>query len=190
MDIDIDFSDRQQALNLIKHIPAAINRKGEWVKHNTGVFVTAIPADPITGISSLDYKEAEDLGYVKLDLLNVHVYEQVQDESHLIDLMATEPRWEMLDHREFVEQIIHINNHFDTLKKMPEPVDTIARMAMFLAVIRPAKRHLIGKVWKDVSADVWNKPSDGSYYFKKAHSVSYAHLVALHMNLLCGGSAH
>ncbi len=61
MDIDIDFSDRQQALNLIKHIPAAINRKGEWIKHNTGVFVTAIPADPITGMSSLDYKEAEDL---------------------------------------------------------------------------------------------------------------------------------
>jgi hypothetical protein len=57
-------------------------------------------------------------------------------------------------------------------------------MAMFLAVIRPAKRHLAGKTWSEVARTVWNRPTDGSYYFKKAHSVSYAHLVAIHMNLL------
>jgi hypothetical protein len=190
MDIDIDFADRERVLKLIKHVPAAINRKGEWVKHNTGVFVTAVPADPFTKLCSLDYNEAEDLGYVKLDLLNVHVYDEVKDEAHLDQLMKVEPEWEMLQHREFVERIIHINNHFDTLKKMPESVDTRARMAMFLAVIRPAKRHLIGRAWKDVANDIWTKPTDGSYYFKKAHAVSYAHLVAVHMNLLCGGSAH
>jgi hypothetical protein len=186
MDIDIDFADRERALKLIQHVPAAINRKGEWVKHNTGVFVTDVPVDPLTGWSSLDYQEAEELGYVKLDLLNVHVYEAVKDEAHLDLLMRTEPMWDMLAHREFVEQVIHINNHYDTMLKMPEPVNSIPRMAMFLAVIRPAKRHLIGLSWKDVAADVWNKPGDGSYYFKKAHAVSYAHLVAVHMNLLCG----
>lgn len=58
-------------------------------------------------------------------------------------------------------------------------------MAMLLAIIRPAKRHLIGKKWSDVAADVWVKPTNGEYYFKKAHAVSYAHLVAVHMNLLC-----
>lgn len=185
MDIDIDFADRDKVLKLIKHVPAAIERKGEWVKHNTGVFVTDVPMDPITGWSSLDYQEAEKLGYVKLDLLNVHVYEAVKDEAHLKRLMATQPRWDLLDHREFVERVIHINNHHDTLRKMPEPVDSISRMAMFLAVMRPAKKHLIGLPWKDVAADVWIKPSDGSYAYKKSHSVSYAHLVALHMNLLC-----
>ena len=188
MDIDIDFADREKILRLIKHVPAAINRKGDWVKHNTGVFVTEVPSDPITGMSSLDYQEAEELGYVKLDLLNVHVYEKVKDQHHLDELMRTPPRWDMLEHREFVEQVIHINNHFDTLLKMPEPLNSIPRMAMFLAVIRPAKRHLIGLPWKDVATDVWNKPLDGSYYFKKAHAVSYAHLVAIHMNLLCGAS--
>ena len=186
MDIDIDFADRERVLKLIKHVPAAINRKDGWVKHNTGVFVTEVPTDPFTGWSSLDYQEAEELGYVKLDLLNVHVYEGVKDEAHLDLLMRTEPMWDMLSHREFVEQVIHINNHYDTLRKMPEPVDSIPRMAMFLAVIRPAKRHLIGLPWKEVATDVWNKPSNGSYYFKKAHAVSYAQLVAVHMNLLCG----
>lgn len=184
MDIDIDFADREQVLKLIRHVPAAINRKDGWVKHNTGVLVTDVPVDPFTGWSSLDYQEAEELGYVKLDLLNVHVYESVRDEKHLLELMDAPPMWKMLEHRDFVEQIIHINNHFDTLKKMPQPIDSIPRMAMFLAIIRPAKRHLIGLPWKDVADGVWDKPSDGSYYFKKAHAVSYAHLVAVHMNLL------
>lgn len=186
MDIDIDFADRERALKLIKHVPAAIHRKDGWVKHNTGVFVTEVPTDPLTGWSSLDYQEAEELGYVKLDLLNVHVYEQVKDEAHLRRLMAQEPMWDMLAHREFVEQVIHINNHHDVITRMPEPVDSIPRMAMLLSIIRPAKRHLIGLPWKDVAADVWLKPSDGAYYFKKAHAVSYAQLVAVHMNLLCG----
>jgi hypothetical protein len=67
---------------------------------------------------------------------------------------------------------------------MPEPVDTIPRLAMFLAVIRPAKRHLSGKTWRDVAADVWTKPADDGYYFKRAHAVSYAQLVVVNMNLL------
>ena len=32
---------------------------------------------------------------------------------------------------------------------------------------------------------VWTKPEDGSYYFKKAHAVAYAHAIVVHMNLLC-----
>ena len=33
--------------------------------------------------------------------------------------------------------------------------------------------------------EVWKKPSDGSYYFKKAHAIAYAHAVVLQMNLIC-----
>jgi len=68
---------------------------------------------------------------------------------------------------------------------MPEPVDSIPRMAMFLALIRPAKRHLIGQKWVDVAKTVWDRPTDDEYYFKKSHAVAYAHLVAVHMNLIC-----
>jgi len=55
---------------------------------------------------------------------------------------------------------------------------------MMLAVIRPGKKHLIGKNWRDIAKTVWDKGSDG-YTFKKAHGVAYAHLVVVHMNLLC-----
>lgn len=185
MDIDIDTANRDNILKLIKHVPAAIDRKGEWVKHNTGVFVTEVPTNPLTKLASVDFHEAEDLGYVKLDLLNVGVYEQVKSIEHLDRLVAKEPMWDMLNYREFVEQLIHINNHYNVLQQMPEPVNSIPRMAMLLALIRPAKRHLIGKIWKEVGEDIWTKPTDDSYFFKKSHAVSYAHLVAVHMNLLC-----
>jgi hypothetical protein len=33
--------------------------------------------------------------------------------------------------------------------------------------------------------EVWTKPSDGSYYFKKAHAVAYAHAVVVQINLIC-----
>lgn len=183
-DIDIDFANREDVLKIIKHIPASINRKGEWSKHNTGVYINPIPVNPITGYSNIDYETAEDLGYIKLDLLNVHVYNLVRDNDHLDKLINTQPLWDMLDYQEFVEQIIHINKHYELMKKMPEPIDSIPRMAMFLSIIRPAKRHLVGLTWKEVARTVWDKPNNDSYFFKKSHAVSYAQLVAVNMNLL------
>ena len=180
-DIDIDFGDRDAVLKLIQHTPAAILRDGAMIKHSTGVYVNPIPCDPFTGHSSIDYDRAEELGYVKLDLLNVHVYNLIRDEAHLDELIRREPYWEMLQHREFVEQLIHLNNHFGTVKQhFP---DTLEKLAMVLAIIRPAKRHLIGKTWREIDAEVWNRPDEG-YFFKKAHAFGYAQLVWVHMNLL------
>lgn len=182
-DVDIDFADREKAIAVLDVIPAAIVRDGKITKHNTGVYATNIPQDPFIGAASIDYNAAEERGYVKLDFLNVNLYKQVRDEAHLIELMR-EPDWSKLYIPEFCAQLIHINAHYDTLIKMPEPVDTIARLAMFLAVIRPAKRHLIGLRWAEVAKTVWDKPSDDSYYFKKAHAISYSQLVVVNMNLL------
>jgi hypothetical protein len=183
-DVDIDFADRQQVLALIRHVGATkIDNDANPVAHNTGIYATQIPTDPVTNRSSIDYRAAEARGYIKLDFLNVGIYQQVRNEEHLIKLMNTDPPWHRLYEAEFCGQLIHINNHYDTLIKMPEAVNSIPRLAMFLAIIRPAKRHLIGLPWAEVAKTVWNKPADGSYFFKKAHAISYAHLVLVHMNL-------
>jgi hypothetical protein len=183
-DIDIDFADRDSVINLLDVTPASILRDGKLVKHNTGVYATDIPVDPFTGQASLDYDAAEDRGYVKLDFLNVNLYKQVRDEAHLIELMR-EPNWARLYDPEICAKLMHVNGHYDLLLQMPEPVDTIARLAMFLAIIRPAKRHLAGKTWKEVALTVWDKPTEGEgYAFKRAHGVAYAQLVVVHMNLL------
>jgi len=33
--------------------------------------------------------------------------------------------------------------------------------------------------------DVWVKPEDGSYYFKKSHATAYAMAIVVQMNLIC-----
>lgn len=184
-DVDIDFADRQQILNHIRYIGASIIDKNKSLQaHNTGVYVTEIPQDPESGRAALDYRDAEQRGYIKLDFLNVGVYQQIRNEEHLNELIAREPPWHRLYEPEFCAQLIHIGNHYETLIRMPEAVNSIPRLAMFLAVIRPSKRNLIGLPWQDVAKTVWEKPTDDSYYFKRSHSVSYAQLVAVHMNLL------
>jgi hypothetical protein len=183
-DVDIDFADRERVLDVMPGVAASMNEHGVVKKHNTGVYYTKIPVDPSTNMSTLDYKIAEDRGYFKLDLLNVAVYQKVKNDAHLDSLVEREPLWELLwKSREFCEQVIHIGNYYDLICKMKP--DSIPRMAMLLSIIRPGKAKLQGKTWKEVSADVWNKPKDGAYYFKKAHAVAYAHLVAVHINLLC-----
>ena len=151
-------------------------------KHPTGVYITDVPYDPVNDMCNLDYKEADERGYFKLDLLNVNIYKAVKDELHLISLM-TEPNWERLKERNFVSVLLHLNKQYDVMQQMPEPINSIPRLAMFLAVIRPAKRNLIGKTWKEISKTVWIDSNTG-YTFKKSHAVAYAQLVVVHMNLL------
>jgi hypothetical protein len=182
-DIDIDFASREQIISLLDVTPASILRDGKLVRHNTGVYATDVPMDPFTGQASLDYDVAEDRGYVKLDFLNVNLYKQVRDEEHLVELMQ-EPDWTRLYDLEVCAKLMHVNGHYDLLLQMPEPVDTIPRLAMFLAIIRPAKRNLAGKTWKEVAETVWDRPGDDTYYFKKAHAISYAQLVVINLNLI------
>lgn len=184
MDIDIDLADRSKLLELIDHVPAMMEKNGESVKHPSGIYLQKVPRNALTGLAAVEYKSAEELGFFKLDLLNVHIYQMVRDPQHLETLMNTVPMWELLNSREFVDLVVHINGHYDTLIKM-EPIDSIEKLAMFLAVIRPSKRHLIGHSWDDIRKTVWDPPLDGSYHFKASHSIAYAHLVAVHMNLLC-----
>ncbi len=184
-DIDIDFANRDNALDLIKCVPAAINASK---KHNTGVYCTSIPYNPLTGMSSIDYNEAETRGYFKIDLLNVSVYEQVKDRAHLKQLMETEPLWDLLLQDDFSDLLFHVSGHGSILRQMAPT--SIEQLAAVLAVIRPAKRHLIGQDWNTVMGEVWLKPEGDEYYFKKAHAVAYAHVVVVQMNLICEGLSY
>lgn len=178
-DIDIDFADRKLALDKFKHVVASIGDK----KHNTGIYVQNIPVNPITNISTIEYKQAEDRGYMKLDFLNVGVYEGVKDKQHLNDLMNAEPIWDLLLDDNFTNQLFHVNGHGSILREV-KPT-SIEQLAAVLAMIRPAKRYLIGKDWTTVMNEVWLKPEGDEYYFKKAHAVAYAHVIVVQMNLIC-----
>jgi DNA polymerase III alpha subunit len=188
-DIDIDFADRDHALKFIKHIPAAIkDTNGTFKKHNTGVYCTPIPYNPVNNLSNIDYKEAEERGYFKLDFLNVSIYKDVRDEEHLKTLMETEPLWDLLEQDDFSSLLFHVNGHGSILRQMKPK--SILQLAAVLAMIRPAKRNLIGMDWTTVMTTIWTKPEDGEYYFKKAHAVAYAMAVVVQMNLICEGISY
>lgn len=184
-DIDIDFADRKKVLDIIKHVPASIKENGTFKKHNTGVYCQDIPYNPITGASSIDYKTAESRGYQKIDFLNVSVYKDVKDEAHLVRLLNTEPLWDLLLEDELTDGLFHVNGHGSILRQMKPK--NIEQLAAVLAMIRPAKRYLIGSDWNTVMDEVWVKPSNDDYFFKKAHAIAYATAIVVQMNLICEG---
>ena len=183
-DIDIDFADRQKILDVLPHTRATIWDDKGIKPHNTGVYFTDIPTIPGTDQSAFDHKVAEQLGYFKLDFLNVNIYSLVRSRQHLDELINTEPPWSRLQDKEFVDQLFHLNGHYDVVSKL-QP-QTVEQIACCLAIIRPAKRHLLNKSWQEIYSNVWVKPENDQYYFKKAHAMSYAMAVIVHMNLLNG----
>ena len=182
-DIDIDFLNRSSVLDVIKHVPASLE---DGKKHNTGVYCHEIPTNPLTGNASIDYKVADARGYFKIDFLNVSAYEGVRSEEHLKELLAVEPLWDLLEDPAVCDQLFHINGYHNLIAKLRPK--SIEELSMFLALLRPGKKHLIPVCEKEgfqsIKNEIWTK-TDDAYFFKKAHAVAYAHVIVVQLNLLC-----
>jgi hypothetical protein len=187
-DIDIDIANRNKLLRLIRNTPAMIDDKAKKKKHNTGVYFHEVPEDPFTGLCTVDHKEAEQQGFFKIDVLNVSLYDGIETQAELDQLLQTEPMWELLEHEEIVKQCFHIHNHYEIVKQMrPQSVEQLAAV---LGIIRPAKRYLLGKDWNTVMREVWIKPdSDEGYFFKKAHAHAYALAIVVQLNKIVKDSS-
>jgi hypothetical protein len=182
-DIDLDFADRESVLKLIQHTSARQLHQGQVRRHNSGVYVTDIPYDPVNQCATIDYETAEQRGYFKIDFLNMTVYNLVKSPEHYSKMLAQEPPWSRLwTDSVWASQLAHIGNYTGLLATM-QP-DSIPRMAAFISIIRPGKAHLQNRPWTEVFESVWDGNDSKGYTFKKSHSISYAALVALHMNLL------
>ena len=187
-DIDIDFVDRDSALDLFKHIKASRTDEGKLVKHNTGVYLHEVPVKAVENLCAVPYEEAEERNYFKIDFLNVGIYKGVRDEAHLIQLMETEPLWDLLLDDEFIQNLFHVNGHGSILRQSKPK--SIEQLAAVLAMIRPAKRYLIGKDWTTIMTEVWTKPENDDYFFKKSHATAYAAAIVVQMNLICEEISH
>ena len=182
-DIDIDLADRDRVLKLINATPARQTHQGQIRKHNSGVYVTDIPYDPLNECASIDYEEAERRNYFKIDLLNMSVYQLIKSPEHYNKLLEKDPIWSRLwTDSEWAKQLVHIGNYTDLLISMKP--DSVPRMAAFISIIRPGKAHLQNKPWAEVFETVWDGDSSRGFIFKHSHAISYAALVALHMNIL------
>jgi DNA polymerase III alpha subunit len=184
-DIDIDFANRTQALAFLEHIPASIIKNNDIERHNTGVYFHAVPVDPWSSLCSFDYKEAEERGFYKFDLLNVHVYENIKSETHLCELIDNDIDWTLFEYPEFNSQLIHIGNHANLVAELKPK--NISNLAFVLALIRPGKKYLIESCkqhgFDSIADEIWIETQD-SYSFKSSHAHSYALLVKVHAGLL------
>ncbi len=182
-DIDIDLADRNHVLSLIAHVAARQIAEDQVRRHNSGVYVTDIPYDPVNQCAAIDYETAESRGYFKIDLLNMSVYQLIRDPAHYQQMLDQEPEWSRLwTDAAWASRLVHVGGYVDLLRTMRP--DSIPRMAAFISVIRPGKAHLQNLPWPEVFASVWDGDASRGYVFKKAHAIGYAALVALHMNLL------
>jgi hypothetical protein len=182
-DIDIDLANRDQLLQLIQATPARQLHQGQVRRHNSGVYVTDIPWDPVNQCAAIDYETAEQLGYFKIDLLNMTVYQLIQDPAHYQQMLDQTPPWSRLwTDPEWASQLVHIGNYTELLNSMRP--DSVPRMAAFISIIRPGKAHLQNQTWDKVFESVWDGDDSRGFVFKHAHAVGYAALVSLHMNLL------
>jgi len=184
-DVDIDVFNRDLALSGIEYVTASILRNNKLEKHNTGVYFHHTPQDLVTFFSSIPYKQAQQLGYFKIDILNVHVYEKVRDESHLLALMNTELDWNLLCYPEFTSMLIHLHNHAELVASLKPK--SIQDLSIILALIRPGKQHLISKCrsegFDSIKDEIWVHNETG-FAFKKSHSIGYSMLVKVHANLI------
>ena len=182
-DIDIDVPDRTAVLKLIEHTAARQLHQGQVRRHNSGIYVTDIPRDIPNGCAAIDYESAEQRGYFKIDLLNMSVYQLIRDPAQYAAMLAATPPWSRLwTDTAWTSQLVHVGQYSKLLESMKP--DNIQRLAAFISIIRPGKAHLQNRPWTEVFASVWDGDDSKGYTFKKSHSISYAALVALHMNLL------
>lgn len=190
-DIDIDFKDGKSVISKLPCIRSTerITEDGLF-PHNSGVHFDNIPKDPVSGLASIPYKEAERLGYQKVDILSQSAYKYVKDRTHLKELMQKEPDWDLLLVPEIVQELSQIKKHVTALTIWkPKSID---ELAMFIAMIRPGKSKCMSmNSWDEVRAVIWDydiidKDAEGNKlrYFKKPHAYAYSWLIVVQLNSL------
>jgi DNA polymerase III alpha subunit len=98
--------------------------------------------------------------------------------------MNQEPLWDLLEQDDFVNLLFHVNGHGSILRQLKP--NSVEKLAAILAMIRPAKRYLLGENWSKILTEVWKKPeNENEYYFKKSHATAYALAIVVQMNLIC-----
>ena len=69
--------------------------------------------------------------------------------------MTKTPMWELLEAKDFSDQVFHLNGHSEILKKLKP--QNIEQLAAVLAIIRPSKRYLVNKSWEEIMKEVYSK---------------------------------
>jgi len=183
VDLDLPPSFKPEVL-FPDWVRASVCQNEELRPHACGVYPQSMALDKVTGLAAIPYEEAEQLGYLKLDLLHLTVYKHFQSRDEITELLKIEPEWTILQSPSQVAKLFQLSRHIDLLQKVkPRSIEDVADA---LALIRPGKIELLPLYLKDKFNSrplLYKKGSDG-YSFKKSHAISYAMVVVLQLHLI------
>jgi hypothetical protein len=186
-DVDIEVRNRDQVVELFEHaVPASQVAKDALVRHISGVYFQDIPRHPISRIAVFDAKDAEEIGYYKVDFLSAPTpYDGIENMDALRALMAAPVDWSWFRRIDFVQDLFHLRGIVMQGLSMAEVVAhyapaSIIDLACMVAIKMPAKKYLIGETWETVREHIWVKEAKSKgQQFKKSHSVCYSMVVAM-----------
>jgi len=187
MDIDIDFKTNFDPL---EYFPTAVRAsmvdKGVLRKHPAGAYLQAIPKDGITNLAAIPYKQAEEIGYFKIDFLHLNLLDIFENKAEIRSLIKKEPDWSLLENQEIVEKLFQIHRHFDIVVTIKPK--SIQELADVIALIRPGKKFMTNLYVTnrdEVREELYKKPEDPTkYYFKRSHALAYALNIVLQLHLI------
>lgn len=181
-DIDIDVGKRQEVLDSIDFpyalaVQQIINNK-EIIPHNVGIYFNDIPKDILSNYATIDYKKATELGFTKIDILPNHIYDSFKNRKEIQEAVSMAPDWNKFYTKNIFETLPQISGYWDLLNDLPK-IDSVLKLAMFIAIIRPSKKYLIpvikkSKDWNTIIDKIWIKENTDEYQFKKSHAIAYA----------------
>jgi DNA polymerase III alpha subunit len=186
-DIDIDFPTSFKPEDVFPWTRASQVKNGYLTPHVCGVYPQRVPIDHVTNVSAIPYKEAEELGYTKIDMLHVSIYDHFKSRDEIQALLEIEPDWGLLLIPSEQKKLFQLSNHGDVLNKVKPK--NIEQLADVLALIRPGKKQLANLYSVDTAATrrILYAKDESGYSFKKSHAIAYAMVIVLQLHLISAG---
>jgi hypothetical protein len=187
-DIDIDTQVTFDPRNIFPDcVVASRVDEGNLIKHPVGVYFQDVPVDPFTKLSAIPFRQAEDLGFLKIDFLHISVLDSFKSKEELRTYAKMEPNWDLLSARSVVTKLFQIANHYDLVQELRPR--SVLELADAIALIRPNKRALVEKYLRNKE-----KIRNGPLYIKehpadyrKCHAVAYALVIVTQLHLIEAG---
>lgn len=186
-DIDIDFPTSYRPSSIFPWTRACLVKNGYLSPHPCGVYPQRIPVDTVTGLAAIPYDPAEKLGYFKIDMLHLGVYDNFKSREEIEALLKVAPDWGLLLVSSEQKKLFQLSNHGDVLNSVkPRSIEELADV---LALIRPGKKQLI-KLYttqRDHCRRILYAKDENGYSFKKSHAIAYAMVIVLQLHLISTG---
>ena len=190
-DIDIDTANSFNPSTFFGNsivTKASMIKDGKLQGHPCGVYFQEVPVDPISKLAAIQYEDAEELGYFKVDFLHLNIYNHFKDKQEIKELLKVDPDWSLFNSPSTVSKLFQLSKHYDIINKVKPK--SIMEVADLLALIRPGKTYVLNLYLRDKEKgrrELYKLDADGNYSFKKAHAISYALVVVLQLHLISAG---